>query len=101
MKRILIGCAVLACFGTATRALAGEQPAAQQYENRLTPLANPRPILADHPEFIEPVRELRRFEAPDLVRDPDADLHVRAWRFSYNARGIIEVPNRQIGRAHV
>ena len=29
-----------------------------------------------------------------MVDDPGADLDVRAWRFSYNARGIIEVPNR-------
>jgi hypothetical protein len=29
-----------------------------------------------------------------LIDDPNADLEVRAWRFSYNARGIIEVPNR-------
>ena len=29
-----------------------------------------------------------------LIDDPDADLEVRAWRFSYNARGLIEVPNR-------
>ena len=29
-----------------------------------------------------------------MIDDPDADLEVRAWRFSYNARGIIEVPNR-------
>jgi nicotinamidase-related amidase len=50
-------------------------------------------LLADHPQFIEPVRELRRFEAPAVVDDPGADLHVRAWRFSYNARGIIEMPN--------
>src|SRR5690606_5294191 len=26
--------------------------------------------------------------------DKEADLHVRAWRFSYNARGIVEMPNR-------
>ena len=64
------------------------------YENRLTPIAHPKPLLADHPEFVEPVRELTRFEAPLLVDDPDADLQVRAWRFSYNARGIIEMPNR-------
>ncbi len=71
-----------------------EKPAARVYENRLTPLANPKPLLADHPEFVEPVRETVRFEAPVLVADADADLHVRAWRFSYNARGIIEMPNR-------
>jgi nicotinamidase-related amidase len=64
------------------------------YENKLTLLANPPPLLADYPEFIEPVRELRRFEAPILVNDNGADLSVRAWRFSYNARGIIELPNR-------
>ena len=64
------------------------------YENRLTRIADPAPLLADHPEFIEPVRDLVRYEAPTLVDDLGADLHVRAWRFSYNARGIIEMPNR-------
>ena len=44
-------------------------------------------------EFIEPIRETVRWEAPAIVEDEQADLHVRAWRFSYNARGIIEMPN--------
>jgi nicotinamidase-related amidase len=76
--------------------LVGLAPAqeARTYENRLTPIKDPRPLLADHPEFVEPIMEVARFEAPRLVDDPGADLHVRAWRFSYNARGIIEVPNR-------
>jgi hypothetical protein len=74
---------------------AGKVPAETRvYENRLTPIAGPTPILADHPEFVEPIRETARFEAPILVDDPGAELSVRAWRFSYNARGIIEVPNR-------
>jgi Isochorismatase family len=64
------------------------------YDNRVTPIVNPKPLLADHPEFVEPIREAGRFEAPMLVDDNDADLDVRAWRFSYNARGIIEMPNR-------
>ncbi|MCY2968042.1 MAG: isochorismatase family protein [Planctomycetota bacterium] len=64
------------------------------YHNRLTKLENPAPLLADYPEFIQPVEELQRFEAPPLVDDEGADLEVRAWRFSYNARGIIEIPNR-------
>lgn len=64
------------------------------YSNRLQRLENPPPILADHPEFFEPIRELVRYEAPLLVNDVGADLEVRAWRFSYNARGIIEMPNR-------
>jgi len=67
---------------------------ARTYENRLTLLANPKPILADHPEFVEPIKELTRFEAPILVDDKESDVSVRAWRFSYNARGIIEMPNR-------
>src|SRR5262249_59059837 len=53
----------------------------------------PKPVVADHPEWVEPVRDLRRFEAPAIVDDAGADLHVRAWRFSYNSRGIIELPN--------
>lgn len=68
--------------------------APRTYDNRLTPIKDPKPLLADHPEFVEPVRELTRYEAPVLVDDEGADLHVRAWRFSYNARGIIEMPNR-------
>ena len=70
----------------------GDEPRA--YENRLTVIKNPPPLLADYPEFIEPVQELVRYEAPLLVNDERADLSVRAWRFSYNARGIIEMPSR-------
>jgi hypothetical protein len=67
------------------------------YQNRLTPIENPKPILADYPEFVQPVEEVRRFAAPRLIDDPQADLSVRGWRFSYNARGIIEIPNRLEG----
>src|SRR5581483_6600455 len=74
-------------------ALAGEE-STRLYQNTLKPIANAKPILNDFPQFVEPVREVARFEAPTLVDDPEADLDVRAWRFSYNARGIIEVPNR-------
>ncbi len=69
-------------------------PASQRvYANTLTPIPNPTPILADHPDYVEPIRETARFEAPPLVQEEGADLSVRAWRFSYNARGIIEIPN--------
>jgi hypothetical protein len=60
----------------------------------LTLLKDPPPLLADYPEFVQPVEEVRRYEAPVLVDDKGADLMVRAWRFSYNARGTIEMPNR-------
>jgi hypothetical protein len=76
-------------------AIVGAEPGdTRTYENRLVPLRDPRPLLADHPDFVEPVRETARFEAPVLVDDENADLHVRAWRFSYNCRGIVEMPNR-------
>ena len=93
MRTILsFGLAVLlACLA---RVAAAAEPAARTYDNTLTPLVDPPPLLADYPEFVEPVRELRRFEAQPLVVDEGADLAVRAWRFSYNARGIIEMPNR-------
>jgi hypothetical protein len=63
------------------------------YHNQLVPITHPKPLLADHPDYVEPVREKARFEAPALVDEKDANLDVRAWRFSYNARGIIEMPN--------
>ena len=63
------------------------------YQNTLKLLKNPAPLLNDYPQFVQPIIERRRFEAPKLVDDPQGNLEVRAWRFSYNARGIIEVPN--------
>jgi len=74
--------------------LADENSNQRKYKNQLTPIRNPRPILADYPEFVAPVGDTVRYEAPILVDDKNADLEVRAWRFSFNARGIIEIPNR-------
>ncbi len=78
--------------GSAMFSLAEESPT-RIYQNQLKPIVNPLPILADYPEYFEPIQEEARFEAPAIVDDEGADLHVRAWRFSYNARGIIEIPN--------
>ncbi len=89
------GAMVLAVLLAGPIVLAAE-PGERTYENRLTRLNNPPPLLADHPEFVEPVLETMRYEAPLLVDDPQADLHVRAWRFSYNVRGIVEMPNRLV-----
>ncbi|RUL88192.1 isochorismatase family protein [Tautonia sociabilis] len=96
MTTIRAACAVLSCLAPALVIAATDDPSGgtRPYENRLTPIPDPAPILADHPEFVAPITETARFEAPILVDDPGADLDVRAWRFSYNARGIIEVPNR-------
>lgn len=48
------------------------------YANTVTRLSDPRPLLADYPEFVEPVEETVRYEAPRLVDDAAADLEVRA-----------------------
>src|SRR5947209_5563868 len=96
MRHITYSCrlAMFSVFWAVAVALAGEQNGPRVYRNELTRIVNPQPLLADHPEYIEPVRETTRYEAPILVDDKKADLSVRAWRFSYNARGIIEMPNR-------
>jgi Isochorismatase family len=92
--RMVICVAALAGMHQSIPARGGDQPVSRVYENRLKPILHAAPILGDYPDFVEPVREVARFEAPLLIDDTDADLEVRAWRFSYNARGIIEVPNR-------
>lgn len=84
---VLLAVSALVCIAQA------DEPT-RTYVHRLVPIAEPRPILADWPEFVEPVREKGRFEAPVLIDEAGADVEVRGWRFSYNARGIIEVPNR-------
>jgi hypothetical protein len=97
-QRWFVGFAAVVLLSMAAERAHGQSSApSRNYENRLTPIANPQPLLADHPDFVEPVRDTRRFEAPMLVQDADADLSVRAWRFSYNARSIIEMPNRLRG----
>jgi len=92
------GLVLLLGVGGAGAAGADDKLPVRIYENRLTPIANPKPLLADYPDFVEPIRSQTRFNAPILVDDKDGDLSVRAWRFSYNARGIIEMPNRLQGK---
>ncbi len=94
MSKPIIGIIPLIILLGGTGMTRGGDESTRVYENKLKPIPDARPILADFPRFVEPVREVARFEAPVLVDDPGADLDVRAWRFSYNARGIIEVPNR-------
>ena len=78
-----------------TQTLQGdEKPTTRTYSNRLTKITNPKPLLADYPQFVQPVKDVVHYEAPALIDEKRADLSVRAWRFSYNARGVIEIPNR-------
>ncbi|MDA0833744.1 MAG: isochorismatase family protein [Planctomycetota bacterium] len=75
------------------RTMADDATKMRVYRNTLKKIEHPQPLLADHPEFFEPIVEENHYEAPAIVTDEGADLAVRAWRFSYNARGIIEMPN--------
>src|SRR5687768_17032779 len=49
------------------------------YQNTLKKIDNPPPLLADYPQWVAPVVEVTRYEAPILVNDDGADLSVRAW----------------------
>jgi hypothetical protein len=88
-----VSLSLVLCLSAAVASAAEPSTAQRTYENRLRRIENPKPLLADYPEYFEPIIEETHFEAPPIVADKDADLHVRAWRFSYNARGIIEAPN--------
>jgi hypothetical protein len=76
----------------------GEEPS-RTYQHRLKLVSQPAPILADYPEYVSAVEEVPegRFEAPPLIEDDGATLAVKCWRFSYNARGIIEMTNHLDG----
>jgi nicotinamidase-related amidase len=89
--KTLFSCLCLSLLFLNAECFAADAPRA--YENKLVPIKKPKPLLADHPEWVEPIREINRWEAPAIVTDTNADLHVRAWRWNYNARGIIEMPN--------
>jgi nicotinamidase-related amidase len=97
MRNLLL--VLVAMFAGLAHTQAQDKPRTRVYQNRLTPLREPAPLLADYPDYVEPIRTGPRFEAPMLIDDADADLEVRGWRFSYNARGIVEVPNRLAAKA--
>ena len=65
----------------------------KEYDNRLQRVTNPKPLLADFPRYVAPIKETERFESAPLVVDDEGEIELRAWRFSYHARGIVEVPN--------
>jgi len=69
------------------------------YDNTLEEIQNPLPILADYPEYVEPLQYDRRYLAPPVVSEEEGELLVRSWRYWYNARGIIEMENRLEAKA--
>ena len=64
-----------------------------KYINTLRPITDPLPMLADYPQYVEPLPYEKRFLAPPVV-DEGGPLRVRSWRYWYNPRGIVEFENR-------
>jgi hypothetical protein len=65
-----------------------------KYDNELQVVNNPSPIMGNFPQYVLAIGEgVKRYRSAPLVVDSDPDMSVRAWRYSYNARGIIEVEN--------
>ena len=64
------------------------------YHNLLERLTHPPPLLADFPQFVEPLPCDDRYLAPPVVDEAGADLTVRCWRYWYNVRGIVEMECR-------
>ena len=64
-----------------------------RYRNTLTSIIDSPPILADYPQYIEPLQAEKRFLAPPIVNDEGGRLLVRSWRYWYNPRGIVEFEN--------
>lgn len=69
------------------------------YNNTLEKIKNPLPLLADYPQYVEPLPYEDRYLAPPVVDEKDGDLIVRSWRYWYNARGIVEMSNRLEAKA--
>ena len=69
------------------------------YDNTLEKIENPLPLLADYPEYVEPLQYECRYLTPPVVYEEDGELLVRSWRYWYNARGIIEMENRLSAKA--
>jgi hypothetical protein len=94
MKPFVVVVVIVASF--LNTSVAGETKE-RAYDNRLHRIVNPQTLLTDYPQYIAPIKERERFEAALLVDDEQSDISLRAWRFSYHARGIIEVPNELRG----
>ena len=91
IKQLFILLLALAAIQIST--LLGQDHGHRTYSNMLKPITKTEPILADYPQYFEPIQEEDYFESPPLIADSNSDLSVRSWRFSYNARGIVLMTN--------
>lgn len=93
LRATLFFLAIFVQFSTVVKsAEQKETPTIIEYENTLTPIPS-TPLLGYNPDFFDPIYEELHYEASPLIMDPNGTLKVRVWRYSYNARGIIELDN--------
>jgi hypothetical protein len=75
-----------ASLGPAVAAAEADRPSkaavTRVYDNTLTPIPDPKPLLADFPQYVEPVIERKRYEAPRLVRRPSSWSTPGRWTTS-------------------
>lgn len=64
------------------------------YKHTLKPVKNDIPILADYPEFIKPIDNINRLQAPPLINTDKSDLEVLCWRYSKNLDALIQMNNK-------
>ncbi len=50
------------------------------YKNALEKIRDPLPLLADYPEYVEPLKYESRYLASPVVNEKDGELLVRSWR---------------------
>jgi len=99
LSHIIVAGLVLVSTLSAQPPQTGSESLKMRYQNQLRKRENAWPILADYPQFVEPLEADDRYEAPPLVNELNGDLYVRAWRYWYNARGIVEMENRLEAKA--
>ena len=60
------------------RQASGQDEPPIPYENRLHPISDPSPLLADYPRYVQPLEADRRYLAPPVVNDEGGELIVRS-----------------------
>ncbi len=98
MKKIIVTkiFLFLCCICSTTNVLAKTYV----YDNTLKKIPA-TPLLVGDKRFISSINPQNRFECQMLINDPDAHIAIRAWRYSYNARGVIEMDNNLNGNKTV
>ena len=73
LRNALLYVGVVFVFACQSKCCQGQQSSDHRnYRNQLHRIESPKPLLADYPEFFEPIVEESHFEAPAIIDDPMA-----------------------------